>query len=234
MDLAVGMTTMARPEPYLARTYASLLNVGLVGGHRPLHVFAEPRHDLDRLPDDGCWYDHVAAEPLGCFPNWRRALSWLVDETTAGWLLVVQDDVVFRGDVEARLFDGMERRPGCGFLSPYTSPAMVGPGYKTQQFTGAEAWIRPQRHNNAFWGALALCLPRTAAAQLLYNPRFLAHRHSRKVDVLAANCLWDMHLDLWVHLPSLAEHIGEVSTIGRDKIPGNRWARRGYLWRPEP
>jgi hypothetical protein len=31
-----------------------------------------------------------------------------------------------------------------------------------------------------------------------------------------------------IAVPSLCDHIGEVSTIGRDRIIQNRWARRGF------
>jgi hypothetical protein len=235
MNLAIGMTTCKRPDyPYIARSFSDLMKTGLINDNRRLQLFAEPEHDFDRVWPPHLrppWVDcHVAIEKLGCFPNWKRALTWLIANTDADWLMVVQDDVVYRSDVLARLEAGAEEFQFIGALSPYCSVAMVEP----ESWDTVEGWGQARFYNNAFWGALTLCFSRSVAEALLAFPRFRAHDHHRKIDVVVGNCLRDMGLPLIVHRPSLCDHIGERSTIGRDRIRGNAWGRRGLLWRQEP
>jgi hypothetical protein len=237
--LVIGMTTCRRPpgHVYAATTVMSLMAAGF--HDVPLTFFAEPEHDLDEylpihLRHRDLWSFEVAPGLLGAFQNWRRALTTLVDcVDDDGWVLIVQDDVVFRRDCRARLDEGMDLHPDAGFLSPYASVAMVGTAHKARQSQDDDAWIPPSFHNNAFWGALTLCLPRSSAAKLLTLRRFRDHDHHRKIDVVVGNCMRDMRLPMWIHRPSLCEHIGAYSTLGRHRIRGIAWGRQGYRFRPD-
>jgi hypothetical protein len=227
MRLAIAMTTAPRPTPYIGRAFDSLRGAGFAG---PVHVFLEP--DCPDVPLAGA-VPHQAAARFGCFPNWKRALAWTTARVEADFYLMLQDDVVWRPAAAAaleRLMDGAAAAAGFGFASPYTSPAMV-PGAYLGAASG-QAWVPPAFYNRAFWGALALLFSRESAAALLRCPRFIAHDHHRKLDVVVGHCMRDLGRAMLVAVPSLCDHIGEFSTLGRHLIRGNQWARRGYRFDP--
>lgn len=233
MKLAIGMTTAPREEPYVGRAYSSLRAAGF---DQPLHLFLEPDSPFTNFePDPDDVVRHFATTQLGCFLNWKRALSHLAYREDADWVMVLQDDVIWRRDgramVEAELpaWEAMGYR--FGFASPYTSPAMV-PFTKKDDYVvmGWEGWVAPEFHNNAFWGALAMIFSRESAQSLLTFDRFRKHDHHRKVDVVVGNCMRDMGREMRVAVPSLCDHIGERSTLGRDKIKGIQWGRRGFAF----
>jgi hypothetical protein len=111
-----------------------------------------------------------------------------------------------------------------GFLSPYVSPAMV----PERAHNVRHYWVRSVRRN--FWGAVAMCFPRAALEYMINCPRFVNHKHHRQVDVVAGDVFFNSSDSRWpyIHLPSLADHIGVKSTIGRDKNPHSQWGRHGF------
>jgi hypothetical protein len=145
--------------------------------------------------------------------------------------MIVQDDVIYRDDTSHQLHKGINapKLQEVGFLSPYASAAMVHPSHKPKKGW----WPAFHGKGKGFWGALTLCMPRKSAIKLLNNQRFKSHTHHRKVDVIVGNCFRDMHLDRRICLPSLCNHIGRVSTLGRHKIKGISHGRRGFRFREE-
>lgn len=217
------------------RTIRSLRAAGFA---QSVHLFAEP--DAPEVGSEPNTVFLRNQEQLGCYRNWKRALQWLVENTAADWMLLVQDDVVWRSDASDRIHQAIHcpALQEVGFLSPYTSPAMV-PRFGRP----AEGWIEARFPNwgywgywgvRCFWGALALCLPRTSALALLACPVFKHHAHPRKLDSVVGRSFRELGKSCKVHVPSLADHIGEVSTLGRDGIKRNQWARCGYKFRPVP
>jgi hypothetical protein len=77
-----------------------------------------------------------------------------------------------------------------------------------------------------FWGALALCMKRVAAEELLRYPRFAKHAGPQQVDAVVAASMLELGRPSFVHLPSLVDHIGSTSTIGNDG--DSAWGRRGF------
>jgi hypothetical protein len=234
MHISIGMTTAPRPEPYIGRAVTSLREAGF---DRPVHFFAEPGSGftgVDLPPDSVLWQ---SCTPLGCFPNWKWGLTVLADRAEPGdWIMLLQDDVIWRRDARKCLEDflGCVPRTNLGFVSPYASVAMVSTRDKHDcAASPGQHWVPPSFHDSAFWGALALVFPVETARALLEFPRFRNHTHTRKVDVLVGNCLKDMGRELWIAVPSLCDHIGAVSTLGRHRIKGIQWGRRGYGFRPD-
>jgi hypothetical protein len=232
------MTTAPRaglPEgeaPYIARSLASLAAAGFRG---PIRVHAEPGCEVPAAP--GLEPDVVVhPETLGCYKNWRSVLEWYhADPGGPPWLLAVQDDVLYRDDAATAVVaaTAMFDPAATGFASPYCSPAMVDDATREVAYARALGrWLDARFYENAFWGALALLIPRPTAAKLLSMPRFLDHEHHRKVDVLVGNCCRDLGLRTYVHAPSLCDHAGAISTLGRHKVRGIQWGRRGLAWRP--
>lgn len=227
--LVVGIQAAARTPAYLPTSLASFQAAGVPG---PVHVFAEPGV-LPTAPDYTVW--HAAERQYGCFPNWKRALLGLYALET-DWLMVCQDDVIWRDDAASVISAALLKFQGdlsVGALSFYTSRKMV-PNKDEAVPLSAEGWAPARFHDNAFVGAQTLCFPRWAVTQLLATPRFVNHDSSRKVDVLVGNALvCDLGLKLLVHRPSVCEHIGDISTLGRHKIKGIQWGRRGFSFRKQ-
>jgi hypothetical protein len=200
------------------------------GFYETVHVFAEPGTFELRLDDDpGTFvqrpsdertlvHDNVTAR--GCFGNWKFALEHLLVHTVSPWLMVLQDDAIWAPDavtiLRAKAHD--RRNARMGFLSPYTSPVLV-----TEEFT--DGW-NECRAGWGFWGALALCMQRAAAEELLQHSRFANHATTRQVDAVVAASMLDLERPSFVHVPSLVDHIGTTSTIGRDEDSAE--GRRGY------
>ena len=224
-SLAIGMQTAWRPKEVISDSLTSLRSAGF---NQPVHVFGEPNAYMPRT--EGV-IPHVNREILGCFPNWKNSVLWLLEYTTADWILMLQDDVIWRNDGGLQLAAGMRDFPAVGLLSPYTSPKMV-PHEMRLETPADDRWQEAQFYDKAFIGALALCFPRRSLELLVSHERFLGHTHHRKTDVLVGNTLrLELGLSILVHVPSLADHTGSWSTIGRHRIRGIQWGRKGLGYR---
>lgn len=222
--LSVGMTTAPRIDEEgrdRSRLTQSLASFRSAGFDQRVYLFAEPGVTAG---SDGC--ELISTEnQLGCFQNWRRGLTYLSEKAPARWYLMLQDDVVWSPGAAATVIKAVAsgKYDSAGFLSAYTSPAMVA-----GKRASSSRWRPVKFHNNAFWGALALLLPAEAAGLLLSFPRFVSHDHHRKLDVVVGNCFRDMQRQMLVSVPSLCDHIGDWSTLGRHRVSGIQWGRRGF------
>ena len=227
MSLAIAMQVAPRRVVTVGDTLASLRGAGF---SEAVHVFAEPGA---QVPSDAAIHLHENAENQGAFRNWRQAASFLLTATAADWLLICQDDVQFAQRARRVLDQFLQSAPVAGFVSLYTSRAMV-PAHVRTETKLTRGWCEATLHNNGFIGAQALCFPRESLHRLLEHDRFRRHNSHRKIDVIVARVLQEsLHLPLWVHVPSLADHSGASnSTLGRDKIVGIQWLRRGLRFDP--
>ena len=216
--LTIGMTTAPRRQPTFERSIASLRETGF---NEEVHVFAEPETfaTVPKLPRT---HLHVNEKKQGCFGNWKTTLLYLLSNTKTPWLMIVQDDAVWAPGAAVVLRTMMldPRAPQSGFLSPYTSGSRT---VVTKDFV--DGW-NETRAGWQFWGALALCMNRASAEQLTKHSRFVKHWDSKAVDAVVAASMIDMRRPTYVHVPSLVDHIGVTSTIGRDREAAA--GRRGY------
>lgn len=217
MDLAIAMTTAPRRLPTLPRALTSLREAGF---HEDVHVFAEPG-TFEQLPRpiDERAYVHENVAMRGCFGNWRHALEQLLSSTDARWLLIVQDDTIwFPGSANVLRDERLSRQElPTGFLSPYVTGKDVSETFGDGWNESCAGWL--------FWGALAFCLKRSVAEDLLQHPRFRRHQGTQQVDAVVAASMLDLGLPSFVHIPSLVDHIGETSTLRAD---GFAAGLRGY------
>jgi len=238
-SLAIGMTVGRRVNKGTVYDYCeqAAFSVRQAGFAETLHTFTEPEAE-QHMPRPKMWGAeiHKNEENLGCFKNFRHSLKWLLDNTKADWFLMLQDDCIWRQDGSARIHEAIndKRYQNAGFLSPYTSKAMVNlQKREPKQWATKNAWLPCRFHNNAFWGAVAMLFPRKSAlAMETQSKRYRNHKHHRKLDVLVGNAMRaELGLDIYVHAPSLCDHIGSWSTLGRHRFKGNKWGRRGFLFR---
>lgn len=251
-SLAVGMTIGLRIEQkktgkvvhdYATQAIASFREAGF---QQPLHAFVEPGAKI-HLPDSGQWglCVHYNAEQLHCFGNFKRGAQLLIDKTDADWILMLQDDAVWRKGSSALLQAAIDNpaSQGAGFLSAYASKAMISKAHKRRfrEDLGAEGglvqrWVQCNFYGagsrTAFWGAVAMCFPRASLIRMqTEGHRYKNHKHRRKLDVVVGNTIRrDLELPIFMAVPSLVDHIGSWSTMGRHRLKGNQWGRRGFAY----
>jgi hypothetical protein len=245
--LAIGMTVGRRSEAAEATGYTAtaIRSLRTAGFTQPLHVFCEPGAVPQLPPADQCnLVVHANAVQQGCFRNFRQGSSYLLSHTDADWIMMLQDDGIWRTDGWTHMQAALAAPPhqAVGYLSPYTSPAMVvrqPPVRRPKPKAGKAAKVAPVMswrschfHNKSFWGAVAMCFPRQSLIQLHAAPRFANHTHTRKLDVVVGNAIRrDLGLEILVAVPSLVDHIGKWSTLGRHKLRGIQWGRHGYAFK---
>jgi len=236
-SIAVGVTVGRRVNKETVYDYfqQSVHSTRRAGFTEPIHAFVEPGAS-QHVPDADRWkiVSHQNEEQLNCFGNFKHGLTWLLENTKADWLLMLQDDATWRLDGYDRLMDAVcdPDLQEVGMISPYTSKSMV-PAKFLDPAKNSNEWVECKFHNKAFWGAVAMAFPRKSAEALLNDSeRFRNHSHHRKLDVIVGNSLrHDLELPIKVHVPSLVDHIGSWSTLGRHRFKANQWGRRGYLFR---
>jgi len=237
-SLTIGITIAPRRNNAGDVNYVreSLSSLRAAGFAQTVHAFCEPQAAVALPETDTNVHVHEHDAVKGCFPNFRYALNYFVNNSDEDWIMLLQDDCIWHPAAAAALHRGFAELPDAGFLSPYTSRAMVEGGHAGHGDLSIDlpaGWLPHRFHNKAFWGALAMAFPRQSAKDLVNFPRFIQHDHHRKVDVVVGNCTRDMGKTGYVHVPSICEHIGKHSTIGRDRFPGNRWGRQGLRFDPE-
>lgn len=219
---AVGVTTAPRREPTLGRCIASVR----AAGFEP-RIFAEPDspipHQARGLPVS--WRESRA----GPWPNYFLGLvELLVRAPAADAYLMLQDDVIlYPGEagvgLRAWLEEALWPHDDVGAVSLYTS----------RRYAAREAgWNRVQR--SWTWGACAMLWPRArlvefvgaAAARKLR--RGLTPQTWRNIEHPIASWQRWRRRSIWAATPSLAQHVGETSTIWSDRATatGNRRASR--------
>ena len=207
---AVGMTTAPRREPTLERTLQSLAEAGW---DRP-RLFAEPE---TRIPNKFASLPLTQRDAvLGAFPNWYLALAELVmREPRAEAYLLCQDDVLFAGGLRGYLEEHLWPAPRVGVVSVYC-PSHYAVGQEQGFHVEDRGWLS--------WGALAYVFPNSSARALLCDPQVVGHRDRgpagglRNIDSVIGRWCRDAENPYFVHVPSLAQHIGATSTI---------WVRAG-------
>jgi hypothetical protein len=214
---SVGVTTAGRLQLTLDRMLSSLFETGW---ERP-RLFA----DADAvIPQQ---WAHLPATrrdvQLGAFPNWLLGLAELVlREPHADAYLICQDDAVFCRGLPAYLEQAFWPAERLGVVSLYC-PSHVGKG----QLPG----FHPFDGGWDTWGAQAFVFPPASARAFLTDPISYEHRcvgpnnGLRNIDSIVGQWCREAQRPFFIHVPSLAQHIGETSTLyGGVSLLGKRSA----------
>lgn len=202
---AVGVTSARRQSPTLERTLDSL---SAAGWDCP-RLFTEPGVKLAarfrKLPRTR------RDKTIGAFPNWYLGLAELVmREPRAEAYLMVQDDVIFAQGVRAFLEFTLWPSFKTGAVSIYCPS-----DYAVASTPGFHREDRGWRT----WTAQALVFPNPTARALVAAGQLVAHRYSgphdglRNIDCIVGKWCREARRPFYVIYPSLAEHIGETSTL---------------------
>jgi hypothetical protein len=150
-------------------------------------------------------------EVLGAFPNWYLALTELVMRSpNSEAYFLVQDDVLFARRVRPMLEYELWPSLRAGVVSLYCPSHYAvdkPPGFHREN----RGWKT--------WTAQALVFPNPSARAFLAATLPLDHRHhgprqgSRNIDCIVGAWCRAARRPFYVFRPSLAEHIGETSTL---------------------
>jgi len=160
---------------------------------------------------------HQNQQNLGVWKNWRAALSRLV-ASSAPLLAITQDDIQVCGNLQAYVTRAVTSITGKHLLSPYTStPDAIRSGYSSGWRDIYPGWN--------YIGACFWCFDREMGVWLdEHLPQEV--EHNRCVDAQVGKALLTQQIPIFIHLPSLVEHLGdECSTAGHAPNPKTR---RGY------
>lgn len=200
---AVGVTTAPRRDPTLAPCLDSIIRAG----------WTAPRLFLDGSVNIPTRFKHLPVtwreDPVGAWPNWIFALTeLLLQSPEADAYVLLQDDVILydreslRDYLEGALWPG--DRPG--LISLFYTGTGITPGW----IAAKGAW---------HWGAQGFVLPPGIARALVCDPDIshtcLAAADQVHIPIPEVLADWtrDRRIDVWSTTPSLAQHIGNSSTI---------------------
>ncbi len=203
-----GLTTSPRAEPTLERSLRSLEKAGWPKAH----VFAEPLVDLPSwlMPHRRT----IRAQKLGAWPNWFLSLNEMyLREPHADAYLICQDDVLYCQGLREYLEKTLWPSHRLGVVSLHTA---------SHQDRGDAHGFYTAQHGWGAWGAQAYVLPNPSVRALLRNGHVVNHRNRgpgagmQNVDSVVGQWCKDTGLDYYLHTPSLAQHIGDTSTLWKD------------------
>lgn len=216
--LAHMITTAPRPVPTLD---ASIHSMRAAGFDETINVLA----------DGACSYTQdnvnivVPGQRLGGLKAWVYALTWLVQETEAEWLAVLEDDITWApGAREALIRDliTLEERGDTGYLSLYLclhNSTRIEYALNTRQlppgiYEGKLGW--------STWGSQALVLPRSTAKDLLKYRHFKefveGYAKNRNRDAVVSRYLKQLGYRTLFRVPCLVNHeLGAMNSALGDK-----------------
>lgn len=216
MRLAVAMTTAPRPRQTVAQSYRSFRDAGFT---EPVLMLADGLIDPEpELPPAGYLDVRLSDPPLGGLKNWCHALETLVHESTARWLLILEDDILWAAGAAAALakdLDTLDKitksaaHPGVGYLSLYLARKV---SQNIESFRGRP--LKPGIYSTTLagkcWGSQAYAIPRSTAVRLLADREFDDQRRNyeknRNRDNIVSGRLAALGLKLYYRVPCLVSH----------------------------
>ena len=217
---AIGVTAAPRESSTLDRTLASLRKGGW---DETVHLFSEQGTEPELNGNGyGSLVNIERREPaLGAWGNFYLALCELyLRDPDADAYFLLQDDVVFTAGLRTYLEETlwMNDQPAVVFLH---TPSHLAPEKGTGFFPASLGW--------SAWGAQAMVFSNSAVRRFLSDLDVVEHRQKgifdgrKNVDSVIGDWCSRNGIGMWLHAPSLAEHIGSTSTLwSRADLTGKR------------
>src|SRR5262245_29717645 len=212
---ALGVTTAPRRQPTLELCLDSIIRAG----------WPEPRLFIDGAAPLPPRYGHLPLtwreEPVGAFPAWHLALTeLLLQQPAADAYVLLQDDAI--------LYDRENLRE---YLEEALWPGKR-PGIVTLFYTGLDPRAGWHLMSDGWhWGAQGFIFPPHLPRQLAADEKLLTTRSRAAVErhfpIPEELAQWIVRTgaDIWYTSPSLAQHIGNTSTLWMDApLAGGRRA----------
>lgn len=223
--ITVALTMAPRySEP---EVHARCFNSMAAAGFRDIHVFHEPGR-YDYWPETATRF-HGAQQRLGEWHNFIRTLRTMLDLFPhADCLMTVQDDVAWCRNSWERIKSMEWPSQWCGVVHAYTSR-------KYACYPSGRLSRLNDVHARCMAGACGLIYSRAAAETLVEAADRLGWRgHTRftiedpqakeGVDTYIGEVLTDAGFEIWIHNPSMGQHIAKDSTLGHGGPFGSRVA----------
>ena len=197
---AIGITVSPRPNKteYHTRTIDSVIKAGW---NAP-HLFAEPEINIEdrhlSLPRTD------RKKVYGCWKNWFEGLKELVETyPDADCYGMIQDDVVFCRGVRIFLEKALWPNTDVGLVSVFTPShySETKPGFYRRNYSGK------------LWMAQTFFFPPGRAKSCISHKVCTGHKGDRNIDNIVGRWLNRIKCPPYYFSPSLAQHIGETSTL---------------------
>lgn len=207
--LSIGMITAPRDLD----VHDAIAELRAAGFSQDIHLFCEP--GVRAIRPAPHLIVHVNQTTRGGLGNWAYCLRWLYENTAAPYLMVCEDDVIFNTLAATKLFEFLVEHPdGFGYVSLYT------PRHDARFAAGGTGWLSWNRGRET-WGTQAICFNRRSAECVLaYEPLASEDQMTGPTDAIVGECFQKARFPCYYHNPSLADHVGRVSAVGR------RWSNR--------
>lgn len=220
MKWCVGVTTSPRENAsYLGQTIESLQRAGW----SKCTIFAEPGSFIPSADLTVVYRPKV----YGDWTNWATGLyELLLSNPDSDYFFMIEDDVVFATNIRKYLEYAIPKLGAFGSLSLYT-PSI----YHRFNYKGFHHEI----HQEKTWSTVTVIMHRDSVIRFFSDPQVQNHRffdtfgkgqefwccphtdfkNSIK-DAVLGRWAYQNNLPVFYHTPSLAEHIGHVSTLNDD------------------
>jgi hypothetical protein len=224
----VAIAMIAAPRS-VETTDSSLTSLRRGGFGQTIDVFAEPGTAIAKA--EGVVI-HENTARLGPWRNWRQAAEWLLESTTAPYLLICEDDIELAGDAALGLQHAIDSLPRerWGFASLYT------PRWNLRNHVARTGWQAVDLRDGG-WGSLAYCFTRESLEDFLHCTVPQAGNANGDADVLAITVFAALQRHCYFHVPSLCAHTGDgISTLGHPRSSETeaiRFQAAGGVYRPK-
>lgn len=209
--LSIWITTAPRSN-YIQESINSLRDCWI---KQKINIFAEP-WSLKPTDSNMIYYEHPYK--LWLFMNWNFVVN------TLKWdhILILQDDFIYSKNLKKELNKILKIKKDYWFYCIYTSQILVDKNFIYKEWRNEiKTWW------DWSWGAMYI-FKRKVLDRILNHQFYQNHKKrvslwvkpNRQVDAVIWECCKLMWLDCYYHNPSLAKHIGEIST---------RWIKDCYI-----
>lgn len=214
-----GIITAPRKQSTVQQSLDSALACGM----EDITVFAEP--GVEEL--NGKHKRINNKDRLGAFNNHHSALKHLLTGHNP-YVCVLLDDMIYSRNAYAIVLKALEEDK-----MPFGYYAMITINHDVNnEGISGSGW----KQTNAgwdCWGGLFVMrkdIARKLIAHPFYDNHLKTYTANQQIDACISETFKRMELPMYMHLPSLAQHIGETSTIGHGELTD---ARKAYQFNPE-
>lgn len=212
--IELAVITAPRMHPTINQSLKAIRYGGYNG---KIHIFAEP--DIDLLYLDPLFSVHRNETKLGCFGNYNRALTWMVENSEAEYIAVLGDDFDWKRATFIMAEQAVKRLNKLGYAALYT-PQGVGIRWKLQG-----GWQEINLGWGNTWGGNYV-FKKDVAKQIIDHPYYQKHletyKKNEQVDHCIPEVIHQLGLNQYFHTPSFCDHIGKISTIGHQHTQNER------------
>ncbi len=203
----IGITTAPRSISTVEKTVDSLIKSGV--SRKEIILFCdcgfEPPINITKV---------IRPSKLGAWKNWYESLKYLYENDGGELLYLFQDDVIFGKNWWPYFLNS-------GLPEEAAIYSIFSPAQYSAESVGWQEIVDP-----SLWMAQGLIIKRAAAEEILNSKIVWTLRGDRQIDNRLGLWLFQSGRKIFFHTPSLAEHIGETSTLWEDAtIEGNRKSR---------